>query len=355
MGGPTAPAKARFPRKATGAAEAESQATDAGTSTAGDRRGAQRPLPFRSSGSAANLCRRSRTTAYPSCATRSNCGRGETACSLQRDGQVMTNDGESVENEPPRGWTPRRCGPGSILRGMSTGALGGRRARERGWPLDRRNSDRRRGRDGGGHRVRGNRVRTPAAPTYLLPDDEVVSAGPWKECDGVEIGERLDHWDPFTDLGLTRAVTVDLDTVRSECMLGPGSTFALIATWRAPTRTRLAGAGERVDLGGLTGVVRAPIAQFIPGPEAGGRLDLTTQSRAALTRSGTLAHLAPSAGRDPLDRDPSGGTGGWRCAIPDRSRRLLRRSRGCRTTPRGISTGIPTISRSRSWAGCGCS
>lgn len=119
-------------------------------------------------------------------------------------------------------------------------------------------------------------MRTPVAPTYLLPDDDVVSGGPWTDADGEEIGERIDHWDPFTDLDLTRAVTVDLDAVRSQCELSAESAFALLATWRAPTRTRLGGRGERVNLGDLTGVVRAPLSLSISGPEAGGRLDLAT-------------------------------------------------------------------------------
>jgi hypothetical protein len=118
---------------------------------------------------------------------------------------------------------------------------------------------------------------TPVAPTYLLPEDNAVSVGPWVDAAGVEVGELIEHWDPVTDLELTRAVTVDLDAVRSQCGLGADACFALIATWRAPTRTRLGGAGERVELSTLTGVVRAPLGVTISGPEAGGRLDLTTR------------------------------------------------------------------------------
>ena len=120
-------------------------------------------------------------------------------------------------------------------------------------------------------------MRTPVAPTYLLPDDDVVTAGPWTDTDGTEIADRIEHWDPFTDLALARAVTVNLDAVRTQCELGERSTFAVIATWRSPTRTRLGGAGERVGLGDLAGVVRAPLSLTIAGRETGGRLDLTTQ------------------------------------------------------------------------------
>lgn len=75
----------------------------------------------------------------------------------------------------------------------------------------------------------------------------------------------------------TRALTVDVDAVRSQCRLGPDSALAVIASWRSPNRTRLGGASERIDLGDLNGLLRTPIAVSVPGPEAGGRLDLTTR------------------------------------------------------------------------------
>lgn len=118
---------------------------------------------------------------------------------------------------------------------------------------------------------------TPVAPTYLLPDDDAVTLGPWLDHAGSEVAERIAHWDPVTDLELTRAATVDLDAIRSQCGLGPDSAFALLAIWRTPTRTRLGGAGAPVELGLLDGTVRAPITVRVQGREAGGRLDLTTR------------------------------------------------------------------------------
>ena len=53
--------------------------------------------------------------------------------------------------------------------------------------------------------------------------------------------------------------------------------------------TRLGGAGERVDLGDLSGLLRTPIAVSVPGPEAGGRVDLTT--RIVLRSAGTAPSL----------------------------------------------------------------
>ena len=120
-------------------------------------------------------------------------------------------------------------------------------------------------------------MQTPVAPTYLLPDDETVTVDPWQDESGTEIGERIEHWDPFTNLEWTRAIKVNLDAIRTQCGLGEDSAFALIASWRAPTRTRLGGSGMAVELGTLTGVVQAAVGVSITGREAGGRLDLTTR------------------------------------------------------------------------------
>lgn len=113
-------------------------------------------------------------------------------------------------------------------------------------------------------------------PTYLVPDASVVVVDPWVAHDHGTIGDRIEHWDPATDLALRRRVTVDLDAIREQCGLGARSTFALTASWHASTRTRLSGAGPRVDLGDLTGTVRASLSLEIPGAETGGRVDIIT-------------------------------------------------------------------------------
>ncbi len=120
-------------------------------------------------------------------------------------------------------------------------------------------------------------MRTPVAPTYLLPDDDVVDASVWTDSGGVEIGESIDHWDPLTELSLNQTLTVDLDAVRAQCRLGSDSTFAVTASWRSPNRTRLGGTGERVELGSLGGLVRIPVVLVVPGSESGGRLEVTTR------------------------------------------------------------------------------
>jgi hypothetical protein len=120
-------------------------------------------------------------------------------------------------------------------------------------------------------------LRTAVAPTYLLPEDEAVDVGAWMDSDGIEIGDSIDHWDPLTELRLAQTLTVDIDAIRSQCQLGDDSTFAVVASWRSPNRTRLGGAGGRVELGSLDGLVRVPVSLVVPGPEAGGRLELTTR------------------------------------------------------------------------------
>lgn len=120
-------------------------------------------------------------------------------------------------------------------------------------------------------------MRTPAAPTYLLPSDDVVDGGPWRDAHGAELGDQVDHWDPMTTLRLSRVLTVDTDLLRRECQLAPDSAFAIVASWRAQTRTRLGDAGEVTELGTTAGRARAAVTVEVPGPDAGGRLDLTTR------------------------------------------------------------------------------
>jgi len=135
-------------------------------------------------------------------------------------------------------------------------------------------------------------MRTAAAPPYLLPPDDAVTAESWRTIDGAEVGERLDHWDPFTDIEFTRAVTVDVEAVREACGLGPDSSLALTASWRSD-RTRLADVGETVELGTLGGHVRAPLGVAVPGAISGGRLDLHV--RLVLRSPGTTTtSISPS-------------------------------------------------------------
>ncbi len=138
-------------------------------------------------------------------------------------------------------------------------------------------------------------MRTPVAPTYLVPEPDCVQASPWTDAEGVPVGESVDHWDPVTELHFTRAVTVDADAIREHCRLGPDSSFTLIASWRAPTRTRLGEAGEPVELATLDGLLQTPVAVSVPGQQAGGRLDLTT--RVVLRSAGT--DITPISPRRP--------------------------------------------------------
>jgi hypothetical protein len=119
-------------------------------------------------------------------------------------------------------------------------------------------------------------MRTPAVPPFLTALETSVHADAWRRDDGTPIGERIDHWDPFTDVALVRVVDVDVDAVRSACLLGADSTLALTASWFAG-RTRLAAESPSVELGTLEGRLRAPVAISIPGREAGGRLDIHTR------------------------------------------------------------------------------
>lgn len=119
-------------------------------------------------------------------------------------------------------------------------------------------------------------MKTPAAAPYLLPPDSVVAAQPWTDEQGSEIGERLDYWDPFTDLNLIRELEIDVDAVRTACLLGQDAAFALAVTWTSTT-TRIGGYGPVVELGSNAGLLRAALAVAVPARNVGGRLDLHTR------------------------------------------------------------------------------
>ena len=118
-------------------------------------------------------------------------------------------------------------------------------------------------------------MKTLPSPPYLLAPDDVVIEQPWADGDGTPVGDRLEHWDPFTDSEFVRVVDVDLDQLRTRCRLNVDATFALCATWHS-NRTRLSGASSTIELGALRGLVRAPLSLVVPGAATGGRLELRT-------------------------------------------------------------------------------
>jgi hypothetical protein len=119
-------------------------------------------------------------------------------------------------------------------------------------------------------------MKTPPATPYLLPPEDAFTAHPWTWPDGAEISDRVDHWDPYTDLEMTRVIDIDLDVMRSACSLGLDAAFGIVASWYS-NRTRLAADGPVVELGALGGLVRAPLTMRVPGTESGGRLDIHTR------------------------------------------------------------------------------
>lgn len=119
-------------------------------------------------------------------------------------------------------------------------------------------------------------MKTPPAPPYLLPPEEAVTAEDWRTSDGSPLPERLEHWDPFTDIDLVRIVSVNVDAVRAACQLSGDSALAVSASW-VSTRTRLGAEGPPVEIGTLDGRVRLPVSVSVPGVNAGGRLDIRTR------------------------------------------------------------------------------
>jgi hypothetical protein len=119
-------------------------------------------------------------------------------------------------------------------------------------------------------------MKTPAAAPYLLPPDSSVIAQAWTTQNGIEVGDRLDHWDPYTNLDLVRVVEIDVDAIRKACLLNGDAALALTATWTSTT-TRLAGHGPPVELGTSGGLLRCALAVAVEGSKVGGRLDLHTR------------------------------------------------------------------------------
>jgi hypothetical protein len=119
-------------------------------------------------------------------------------------------------------------------------------------------------------------MKTPSITPYLLPPDNSVRDAPWTLGDDRPLPDRLEHWDPFTDVEFFRVVETDLDAVREACRLGPDATFAVVVSWHS-SRTRHSEASIPVELGSLRGVVTASASLRVAGAGAGGRLDLRTR------------------------------------------------------------------------------
>lgn len=119
-------------------------------------------------------------------------------------------------------------------------------------------------------------MKTLSAVPYLLPLDSAVRAHPWITPDGSQVSDRMDHWDPFTDLELLRIIEVDLDAVRDDCQLPGDAAFALVPSWFS-NRTRIAGPGAVVELGQLPGVIKTSLSVKVPGADVGGWVSLRTR------------------------------------------------------------------------------
>lgn len=69
---------------------------------------------------------------------------------------------------------------------------------------------------------------------YLVPDPGTVRLSPWHSltADGWHVlPERLQAWDPDTNLALRREAAVDVTRIRRECGLPPDAELAITITW----------------------------------------------------------------------------------------------------------------------------
>ena len=197
-------------------------------------------------------------------------------------------------------------------------------------------------------------MRTAAAPPYLLPPDGAVSAEPWHTIDGVEIGERLEHWDPFTDIELIRVVTVDVDAVREACQLGADP----------PSRSS--------RRGGPTAPAWPPTASRSNSDASTGTSSARRDQRAGRIGRRTSRSQHPTraslSGRDARPRyrpaRPARSCGpivdrvvleGGAARFPISPADFTSLTHGCPTPDSGRSTGMPTSSRHPCSAASDCS
>lgn len=132
-------------------------------------------------------------------------------------------------------------------------------------------------------------MRTPPAPPFLRPSSDAIRPGPWTDEALDPLPDRLDDWDPYTDLSLERELVIDLQRVREESGLGRAATLAVVATWTSSS-TRLSGGGPAVELGSIASPVRVEIGLGVPGRRAGGVLTIRT----------ALVLRAPDPGAPPI-------------------------------------------------------
>ena len=124
---------------------------------------------------------------------------------LSANVEIMSSDGGQVESEAPlgaespvvRAWID----PSGAEHAVAELETAHRRRRRslgaRDHPLGRR--------DGARGPPGGVGLKTPPAPPYLLPPHDAIVEQPWLDADGRPLGDRLEHWDPFTDTELDQS------------------------------------------------------------------------------------------------------------------------------------------------------
>ena len=196
-------------------------------------------------------------------------------------------------------------------------------------------------------------MKTQPAPPYLLPPEESVIAEEWHSRDGGELGERLEHWDPFTDVDLVRVVNINADAVREACQLGADSALAVTRRGHRRARGRAATADRRARNTGWAPPSTRNHASFpAPWPAVGSICE----------RGWFFAVAGPHR-----QRSLPGGQGrfcgpnmrAWisRAALPASPlrRQTSPRSPACPTTAHGRWNGTRKRSRRRSSEPCACS
>lgn len=131
---------------------------------------------------------------------------------------------------------------------------------------------------------------------YRRPDRGRVAAQPWRIAveGGATLGESLDHWDPSTDLHLSRRVQVDASALRTDCGYDGDVPLRLVASWWCEGTT-LRGHGTRVAIP-ASGTLDVAVELLLDAPQLSGVVHLQTSVVLArrLQRKPLTAHVPGS-------------------------------------------------------------
>jgi hypothetical protein len=128
------------------------------------------------------------------------------------------------------------------------------------------------------------------SPPYRRPAAGRIEADAWMIATGGDLStqpDRLEHWDYFTQVRVSRKLKVDVAALLADCALSADARLGAVIQWQC-SWTGLRGSSRVIDIGGP----RVEVDLVLEGERLGGSLRL--DSRVILTHPGSSeAPLAP--------------------------------------------------------------